>query len=92
MTALRLTVIVAQRDFRSALAPAAWRLPTRRSRTIRCKCHAWRTYRPFQCAAHPHGSEGRDWPDGPAFAGKVEATVLQTAAIPTLTCRYVSGI
>ena len=39
-----------------------------------------------------HGSEGCDWPGGPAFAGKVEATVLQTAAIPTLTCRYVSGI
>ena len=29
---------------------AASPLPNRRSITVRCKCHALRTYQPFQCA------------------------------------------
>ena len=32
--------------------------PTRRSRTVRCKCHARRPYQPFQRAAHPMARKG----------------------------------
>jgi hypothetical protein len=33
------------------------RLPTRRSRTLRCKCYARRTYQPFRSGTYP-GLEG----------------------------------
>lgn len=35
------------------------------------------------------GSEGCDWPGGPAVAGKMEATVLRTAAVSAMTCEYI---
>ncbi len=36
--------------------------PTRRLRTVRCKCHARRPYQPFQCAAHPMARKGATGP------------------------------
>jgi hypothetical protein len=36
--------------------------PTRRSRTVRCKCHAGRPYQPFRCAVHPTARKGMTGP------------------------------
>ena len=44
--------------------PFTLSLPTRRSRTVRCKCHAWRPYQPFQCAAQPMARKGVTGPAG----------------------------
>ena len=76
-----------------ASSSRAWRqtaasqcaLPTRRSRTVRCKCHARRAYQPFQCAASP-ARKGVTGPGGPAVAGTVEPTVLQTCDRNVLIC------
>ena len=54
----------------------ASRSPTRRLRTVRCKCHAWRPYQPFQRAAHPTARKGVTWPGGPSIAGKVSSSTL----------------
>jgi hypothetical protein len=40
------------------MRPDSARPPTRRSRTVRRKCHARRPYQPFQCAAHPTARKG----------------------------------
>ncbi len=61
--------------------PTITRSPSRRSGTVGCKCHSRCPYQPFPCAAYSPARKGTNGPAGPGIAGKVEATVFQTAGL-----------
>jgi hypothetical protein len=72
----------------SGISPS---LAAPRSRTVRRRCHARRTYQPFQCAAHPTARKGVTGPADPRLLGRVGSSFSLTPCSGRRGRRFKSG-